>query len=261
MAPVIVVLVPGAWHQPACMDQLRDELGKLGLHSVAVAHPSIGSTLQPRPNLADDVASLHRTIKRLADEGHLVTAMAHSYGGVVASGAAKGLGVAERGAAGQAGGITMMVYLAAFAIPAGQSLLEAVGGVPPSWWDIRGDQVFGDSPVISNPAEMLYHDLPRPAQDYWISQLRPITTAVSELPNTYEPWKHLSCTYILTEQDRAIPLAAQEAMVAWMGEVTTARVNASHSPFLSMPGEVARLVQHAVQEGLQKLPAERKAEM
>ncbi|PYH96657.1 hypothetical protein BO71DRAFT_417682 [Aspergillus ellipticus CBS 707.79] len=186
MAASTVVLVPGAWHQPACMNQLRDELRSLGLDSVT-----------------------------LADAGHLVTVVAHSYGGLVAPRQSRG------------GGLIMLVYLAAFAIPAGQTLSEAVGGAPPPW------------ATRSNPAEIFYHDLPRDVQDYWIARLLPTTRAVIEIPNTYEPWKHLPCTYILAEQDRALPLEAQKAAVAAMGEITTASVDASHSLLLSVPGEVA----------------------
>lgn len=84
-----VVLVPGAWHLPTCFDQLRQELRALGIDSMAVANPSV-EDCQPPKNLTHDVASLHALLARLADEGKRITLVAHSYGGIVASGAARG---------------------------------------------------------------------------------------------------------------------------------------------------------------------------
>ncbi|PWY91687.1 alpha/beta-hydrolase [Aspergillus sclerotioniger CBS 115572] len=252
MASSTIVLVPGAWHLPACLNQLRDELMSLGLDSVAVTHPSVGSTSQPPKTMTDDRANLHAVIKKLADDGHLVTVIAHSYGGVVSSGAAQGLGLAERRAAGKSGGIIKIVYLAAFAVPAGMSIFTYFGGVAPSFWEFKGDQTYANDPEISNPANLFYNDLPRDVQDYWISQLLPTTTESFKVPNTYEPWKGIPCTYIHAEQDMALPLKIQKAMVAGMGPITTASLDSSHSPFLSMPREVAALVQESVREGLEK---------
>ncbi|PYI02465.1 alpha/beta-hydrolase [Aspergillus sclerotiicarbonarius CBS 121057] len=253
MASSMIVLVPGAWHQPACMDQLRDELTSLGLDSVGVAHPSIGSTTQPPKTMADDRANLHAVIEKLADDGHLVTVLAHSYGGVVSSGAAQGLGVAERRAAGKTGGIIKIVYLAAFAVPAGMSIFTYFGGVAPPFWEFKGDQVYTNNPEISDPANLFYHDLPKGVQDFWISQLLPITTESFKILNTYEPWKDIPCTYIHAEQDKALPLEIQKAMAGAMGPITTASLDSSHSPFLSIPRDVAVLVQESVRDGLEKV--------
>lgn len=137
MASSTVVLVPGAWHQPSCMRQLQDELTSRGINATTVAHPSIGNTSPPLKTMVDDRASLHAVIEELADKGHYVTVVAHSYGGAVASGAAEGLGVAERRAAGKAGGIVMIVYLVAFVVPKGQTLLGYFGGVAPSFWEFK----------------------------------------------------------------------------------------------------------------------------
>ncbi|GKZ24667.1 hypothetical protein AbraCBS73388_011658 [Aspergillus brasiliensis] len=223
MTTSTIVLVPGAWHQPSCMSQLQDELTSLGLNATTVAHPSIGNASQPLKTLVDDRASLHATIEELADDGQYVTVVAHSYGGTVASGAAEGLGVAERRAAGKPGGIIMI-----------------------------DDLIYANNPEITNPANLFYNDLPKDVQDYWISELLPITAAGSQVPNTYEPWKYIPCTYIKATQDQALPLEVQENMIATMGSVTTMALDSSHSPFLSMPRDVAVLVQQSVKEGLRK---------
>lgn len=52
-------------------------------------------------------------------------------------------------------------------------------------------------------------------------------------------WRKVPSTYIICEQDQALPPRFQEAMSAHSGAVH--RLASSHSPFLSMPGELARL--------------------
>ena len=87
--------------------------------------------------MEDDRANLHAVIEKPADDGHLVTAIAHSYGDVVSSGAAQGLEVAERRVAGKTGGNIEIVYLAAFAVSAGMSVLTCFRGVVPLFWESK----------------------------------------------------------------------------------------------------------------------------
>ncbi|GLA07841.1 hypothetical protein AnigIFM60653_009080 [Aspergillus niger] len=241
MASSTVVLVPGRTDQP----------GDKRHHSCSPVH---WQHLSATEDHGGDRASLHAVIEELADQGHYVTVVAHSYGGAVASGAAEGLGVAERRAAGKAGGIVMIVYLVAFVVPKGQTLLGYFGGVAPSFWEFKGDLIYANNPAISDPANLFYNDLPSDVQDYWISQLLPMAAACSQVPNTYEPWNYIPCTYIQAKQDQALPLEMQEKTIATMGSVTNLTLDSPHSPFLSMPRDVAVLVQQAVKEGLEKAP-------
>src|SRR5204862_6306616 len=70
--------------------------------------------------------------------------VAHSYGGVATT----------EGAAG-AGNVAHIVYLTAFMLDEGESLLAAVGGVPPDWWIASG---AGTSVTVDRPAEIFYND-------------------------------------------------------------------------------------------------------
>lgn len=125
-APTIV-LVPGAWCTPVVYDTLRATLTSRGLPSTAIAHPSIGAE-PPSKTLADDVAHLRSELVSLIDKGKDIILVLHSYGGVVGSGAVEGLGSAERAQQGKPGGVIMVVYMSAFAIPKGKSLLDMLGG-------------------------------------------------------------------------------------------------------------------------------------
>jgi pimeloyl-ACP methyl ester carboxylesterase len=62
------------------------------------------------------------------DERKDVVVVAHSYGGVVASAAVNGLDKIARGAANKPCGVVKVVFLSAFALDKGQSLLGILGG-------------------------------------------------------------------------------------------------------------------------------------
>jgi alpha-beta hydrolase superfamily lysophospholipase len=133
--PSSIVLVPGAWHTPDCFDQFRSVLSGLNLSSSAVANPSVGDTTASK-TLTDDVDNLRSVLTQLAEQEHkLITVVAHSYGGMVAAGALKGLGYAERKRAGKRGGVIMVVYLAACALTEGMTVVQSCGGSPAPWWE------------------------------------------------------------------------------------------------------------------------------
>lgn len=126
----------GAWVVPAVFDATRSRLKALGFPSDCPAHPSIGAE-PPTKTLADDVSSLRGVLSAFADEGRDLVIVAHSYGGVVASSAVEGLSKSTRMQAGKAGGVVKVVYLAAFALDKGQSLLGMLGGNYLPWMTVE----------------------------------------------------------------------------------------------------------------------------
>lgn len=131
-----ILFVPGAWHFPAGFDVVREQLKALGYPSEAVALPSIGA-IPPAKDLSDDAAHLRVSIEKLANHGKKIVLVTHSYGGVVGSCAVEGLGFGERKSAGVEGGVIQLVYLSAFALPKGTSLLDALGGKPLPWMNFK----------------------------------------------------------------------------------------------------------------------------
>lgn len=131
-----ILFVPGAWHFPAGFDVVREQLKDLSYPTEAVAHPSIGGE-PPNKDLSDDTLNLRSAIEKLADEGKKVVIVTHSYGGVVGSCAVKDFGFAQRKSIGKTGGVIQLVYLSAFALPEGVSLLDALGGNPLPWMNFQ----------------------------------------------------------------------------------------------------------------------------
>ncbi|KAF4631308.1 hypothetical protein G7Y89_g6824 [Cudoniella acicularis] len=134
------------------------------------------------------------------------------------------------------GKVVRLVFCAAFILDVGGSLNKALGGKPLPWFQISGDEV-----TPATPHQIFYNDLEPSVSEPYISALKPHShpTFFSEL--TVAPWKVIPSTYVVCENDEAIPLHTQEGMIAMAQGVversfdTVERCAASHSPFISMP--------------------------
>ncbi|KAJ5609030.1 hypothetical protein N7528_009597 [Penicillium herquei] len=228
----------GAWITPDVLDSTRSHLSKLGYSSECPAHPSTGAE-PPSKSLSDDVNSLREALIKLADEGRDLIVVAHSYGGVVTSCAVDGLSKQLREKEGRAGGVINVVYLAAFALDQGQSLLGMLGGNFLPWMKVEGDYVLADG-----AGNVGWQDIPLESQEKWNSLTLHACRAPFSGEVTYEPWQDIPCAYIVCEQDNALPPPFQELFASKMGgpEVTY-RLPSSHSPFLSMPDRLADTLQ------------------
>jgi pimeloyl-ACP methyl ester carboxylesterase len=222
-----IVLVPGAWHGPWAWRKVCNELSGSGWQTRTVELPSVAETGGPRFGLHDDAQVIRHQIERI--EGPVVV-VAHSYGGVAASEGAADLP-----------NVRHIVYLAAFQLDIGESILDACGGRPPDWWNIHGDTVLPRC-----PHEVFYGDLTPEDSDWAIAQLKPESLVAFTEAQAAAAWRTVPSTYVLCEQDRAIPLSAQEQMSA--RSTSTHRLSASHSPYLSKPRAVARLIVDAAQQ-------------
>lgn len=237
-----IVLVHGAWHSVDCFDLLRGELHKGGWPTEAPAHPSPGANSSTTVGTAENAAAIRKVLQRLCDEGKEIVVVAHSYGGATSSCAVEGLGSKQRAAAGQHGGVLLLVYLTAFVIPKGVSILEASGGTLPPWQKLQGSFVHAVT-----PEDVFYHDVPPSMGKKFIRLLRPEPLKIFEDKITYEPWHDIKCAYICCDDDRAIPLLVQEEMAALLGpDSAVFHIKASHSPFLSNPHLVANHIEQAV---------------
>lgn len=274
-----IFIVPGAWHTPECFDALREVLESHGYPTESIAHPSIGAE-PPTKTLDDDANNVRKTLSRLIDkEGKDVILIGHSYGGNVVSNASDGFGRATRAAEGKTGGISLLIYLTGFVVPKGKSLLVALGGQWQPWmkFDVSRDKenkrqtvergnpmidlimipcIQGEYSYASDEANIFYNDLSPEEQKKWVAKLRHGSKASYTTPITHEPWHHMSCAYVFCDEDHALPPFAQDFMVQTIkgedggepeaGPLLTARLPASHSPFLSMPHKTAETIEKLV---------------
>ena len=216
-----VVLVHGAWHGSWCWRDLAALLEEAGHVVMCVDLPSSGAG----GDLADDVARLREVIDGIDEPTVLV---GHSYGGIPVTQAAAVASVSH------------LVYVCAFMLDTGESLLGALGGEVPPWIEV--DEPAGVSRV-PDPVPVFYADVAADEAAAFRERLAPQSLQSFADPLTAAAWHHTPSTYVVCTEDRAIPAAAQQAMSARADVVHT--MASSHSPFASQPRELAAIIDGA----------------
>jgi pimeloyl-ACP methyl ester carboxylesterase len=182
----------------------------------------------PTTSLADDVLAVRRVLARQEGPALLV---GHSYGGAVISEAGNDPVVAG------------LVYLAAFAPDAGESVASLIANppagapvppiLPPHDGFLLLDRAkFADSFAADVEPELA--QFMADAQVPWgVEALQGTVTSPA--------WRTKPSWYLVATEDRMIPPAAQRSMAQRAGATAT-EVAASHALYVSRPQEVARLV-------------------
>ena len=241
-----IVIAPGAWHHSYHYEPLTTRLQKAGYDVKALDLPSAGINGGEPSNLGDhtpDVQLISNTIETAADAGKDVVVVMHSAGGVTGSEGAKNLSKSDRQAAGKPAGVVRMLYMCAFAMPEGEGVYHAKH--PPAPWINLGDK----SSYPSDPVDHFYHDIDPKVAEEAVKKTGRHSIAAKWSEPTYAAWKHIPSTYLVCEEDRAIPLAVQEAWISQPGaNFTVERCTSAHSPFLSMPDYTAEVVRRAAGE-------------
>lgn len=208
-----IVLVHGAWADGSGWQPVHDALRARG-HQVAIVQ-------NPLTSLVADVAAVQRVLARQDGPTLLV---GHSYGGAVISEA--GLGASVAG----------LVYVAAFAPDAGESIATLTEGAAPPPLQPSADGFLFFDPGIFPQA--FAHDLPA-AQGVFLaaSQVPPAGEAFGT-PVKHPAWRSRASWFVLATEDRVIPPAAQERM-AERANAAIIKVRGGHLIYMSQPQAVA----------------------
>ncbi|MBU6448007.1 MAG: alpha/beta fold hydrolase [Rhodospirillales bacterium] len=218
------ILVPGAWHGAWCWSLLAPLLEKAG-HRVFT--PELSQTppgANPLPLWARQIAALAAT----APEPAIL--VGHSRGGLVISEAA---GLAPHS-------IARLVYLSGFLLTAGQTMQSTMaqpeaGAEPDYLRPARGRCLTVAAEAI---IPRFYHlTNPETARSAAARQHpEPLGTfsAAATLPPPHIPRAYIECT-----EDRVLPLALQRAMHAALPCAQIFTLPADHSPFFSVPAQLA----------------------
>jgi pimeloyl-ACP methyl ester carboxylesterase len=225
-APV-VILVHGAWHGPWAWAAVIERLTAESIRTVAVDLPSKGVETALLGDLHDDAEAVRASVDAA---GAPALVVAHSYGGLPVS---EGL-VDSANAA-------HVIYLTAFMLERGQSLLSLRGGVEPEWWLTSED---GRTLTAGNPKHVFYNDCSPEVAEAAAAALVPQRKDAFRQELRAAAWERVPSTYVICERDNAIPPAVQERMSARSG--TVSRIDAGHSPFLSRPHDVTAIIQETL---------------
>lgn len=212
-----VVLVHGAFADGSSWDQVVPLLQAKGLKVVAVQ--------APLTSLADDVAATRRA---LDTQSGPVVLVGHSWGGAVISEA----GVDTR--------VKSLVYVAAFAPSAGQSVADLGKGypTPPGSAFLVQDKAGFLSLSPEGMEQHFAQDLPASKTRVMAATQGPINAGSFAQKTHAAAWQTKPSWYVLTQQDHMIDPGLQKDMArkisAHIVEVPT-----SHVPQLSRPAQVA----------------------
>ena len=146
-----IIIVPGGWHSASVYRHFAAQLESLGYPTVIISLPSVNSSSPKTATCTEDSIALRKELLPLIENGEKdVVIFAHSYSGMPAVGAAHGLSKASRND--KKGGVLGLIYLSAFVVPPGISLLEYLGGKHAPYF--VGDHV---SPIAQWSTHLRHH--------------------------------------------------------------------------------------------------------
>jgi pimeloyl-ACP methyl ester carboxylesterase len=221
--PVSVVLVHGAFVDGSGWRAVYDKLTRDGYEVLVVQNNTV--------TLKDDVAATEHAI---AKAKHPVVLVGHSYGGSV---------ITE---AGNNPKVRSLVYLAAFAPDAGESVAKlAEKKIPgePGAPLLPPDNGFLIVDPVRFPAAFAA-DVDASTTRFMASAQVPWGLGAVGGVVTRAAWKTKPSYFLVTTQDRMVPPTAQRTM-ARRAHATTEEIASSHAVMLSHPDAVAAFIESA----------------
>lgn len=273
MTATTIVLIHGAWHGAWCWQPVIPELLKHGLAPFTVDLPAHGlkahfpdgfgsdpqrfaSASTPHAGITlDDYADAVFAVvdAAIAAGSGPVMLVGHSMAGIALT------AVAERAPE----KIAMLVYLAAFMPLPGVPMIdyvrcaenagEEVAGLfvapPPAIGAMRIDFRSRDADHRARIRSAFCHDIDDQAyaaMEHLLTPDVPAAPVAAPTVATRERWGRVPRAYIRCSEDRAVMPALQDRFIREADAFTPGNrtevltLAASHSPFVSMPGELAR---------------------
>jgi pimeloyl-ACP methyl ester carboxylesterase len=218
-----VVLVHGAFADDSSWSKVIPLLKSKGLNVTAVGNPLT--------SFADDVAATKRA---LAAQNGPTVLVGHSYGGVV---------ITE---AGNDPKVVSLVYVAAFAPDAGQSITEiSQGFAKPAGFDQLQPQPDGFLLLSPKGIEEDFAQDLTPAEKAQLVAAQPKTAgSIFDAKPAAAAWRGRPSWYVVSSNDRMID-PEQERSMAKQINAKTSVLSSSHVAMLSHPTEVAKVIAEA----------------
>ncbi|MDZ4717611.1 MAG: alpha/beta hydrolase [Roseiflexaceae bacterium] len=218
-------------------ERLGKIINSLQDHGYTVLAPAVGLGL-----LSGDIAAARKFISDVPGPKLLV---GHSYGGAVITGAATDLP-----------NVTGLVYLAAFALDQGESLLGLNNQFGQQYGPALAGQFLRPDGPFENPQTLVYLDRANFGQAFvqdidperaavLAATQRPIAVAAFGEPLSGIPaWRQVRSWYQVSTQDRVIQPDGER----WMAQRSGAEVielDTSHASLIARPQAIAKLIKRA----------------
>ncbi|OAP55307.1 hypothetical protein AYL99_10280 [Fonsecaea erecta] len=255
MAKPTLLFVPGAWHSPAHYEALMKALEEHEYHCEAVALPSVDPKDPPNTDADTDAAAISAAIRDILSSGNDVVLITHSYGGIPGQSAAYSfVGQNQNGPR-----LTAIAMMCSFLYPPQTALLAPLGGKPHPIHIVSADGNLVDVGP-PGPETLFYNGVPAEEAARCLAMIRTHSWRCKMLPPTAEGagWWEIPTSYLICEQDNAIPADLQRKMVSDANEALAQRgstlrireetVDSGHSPFLSMTERTADFIRRTAEE-------------
>ena len=216
-----VVLVHGAFADGSGWEPVATILKNDGYKVSVVQHPET--------SYAEDQKYTKATIDAM---GGPVVLVGHSYGGSV---------ITE---AGNHPNVKALVYIAAFALDAGESCATIEQGLPQASKAFKPDSSGNWWIEQEHFAADFAADLPKDQAEFMAISQVPISTEAFTHKVTNPAWKTKPTWYMVATEDRSIN-PEQERMMAKRARATTVEVKSSHVAYMSHPKEATKLIEEA----------------
>jgi pimeloyl-ACP methyl ester carboxylesterase len=227
------VLVHGAWHGAWCWFKVIPHLERLGHTVVTPDLPSHGVDRTPSKDVS--LESYAECVCRVLDAcREPVILVGHSMGGVVIS----------RSAELRPHKISMLVYLAAFLLPAGRTIFQATaaGDNPHAITELIPSEDGSAAALKLEAVQQLFYADCEPGDVALARMLlvpQPMAIGGTPLSTSDEKWGRIPRIYIECTRDNAIPIEAQRAMTTELPCQRILTLETSHSPFFSSSGALS----------------------
>ena len=226
------VLIHGGWHGGWCWYKVAANLEKQGHTVVAPDLPSHGRDKTPTASIS--LQTYVDSVCRILDaQAEPVVLAGHSMGGAIIT------QVAEH----RPDNIKILVYLSAFLLGDGASLLSVAehdtqGSVLPN---LQFNETRSIATVKENRLkEIFYADCPD--EDVVLAKALLVPQAIAPLTapvhTTQQRFGQVPRAYIECLQDKALSPAVQKSMYTTLPCRQVVSMNTSHSPFFSAPSEL-----------------------
>ena len=224
MEPPVVILVHGAWHGPWAWADVIERLSGEGIRTVALDLPSKGSDTAPS---ATCTATLRSCEQRSPTPGRPRSSSPTPTAGC-------------RSARARPTQRTSSTSPRSCSSRASRCSASGAGSIRTG----GSPRTTAASCVPDDPKHVFYADCPADVAERAAAALVPQNKDVFRQELRSAAWRTVPSTYVVCGRDNAIPPALQELMSQRAG--TVSHMDASHSPFLSRPGEVTAIIQETL---------------
>ena len=232
--PQHFVLVHGAWHGAWCWFKITAALEAAGHRTTAIDLPSAGIDGTPPANVTlESQAARVLAVVDAADAP--VVLVGHSAGGPVVSTVAEAR--PEK--------IAKLVYVTAFLLPNGGSIVAVTANDPDSL--ITPNLVVSPDGTVAvrleSVRDVFYGTCDDADVELAHALLKPIAFQPTITPvSVGASFESVRRFYVRCRRDRAVTFAAQRAMLDALPCERTFTIDSDHSPFLSHPGALVRIL-------------------